>query len=329
MLSAGACTGVNCLTREDFFSLALITAVTPQGIPFMTETRLRQDGTISVIIAAMLWGSTGVSAQYLLETTHSSPATVTMLRMGLAGSLLLTVGAIRERGKLLTIFTSLRDVLSLLFFTLAGAMAVQLTFLVTVAASDAATATVLQFTSPAIVIVASCLLTRRMPGWRMVLAVCLAIAGAFLLVTHGSLTSLRISRTALTWGLISSVAAAFYVTWPVPLIRRYGAVPVVGWSLFIGGALLFLLSPDTRVTYSWGLPAILSAGYLIVVGTAVTFCLYLSGARKIGSARASAICCIEPLVSAVLSVLLLHIAFGPADWTGTLMVLLAVGMMTR
>ncbi|EAA4684310.1 EamA family transporter [Salmonella enterica subsp. enterica serovar Panama] len=295
----------------------------------MSEVRLQRDGMISVVIAATLWGSTGVSAQYLLETTHSSPATVTMLRMGLAGSLLLIFGVLRDRRQLLKIFTSLRDVLSLLFFTLAGAMAVQLTFLITVAASDAATATVLQFTSPAIVIVASCLLTRRMPGWRMVLAVCLAIAGAFLLVTHGSLTSLRISRSALTWGLISSVAAAFYVTWPVPLIRRYGAIPVVGWSLFIGGVLLFILLPDTRGTRVWGLLAILSAGYLIVVGTAVTFCLYLSGARKIGSARASAVCCIEPLVSAVLSVLLLHIAFGPADWTGTLMVLLAVAMMTR
>ncbi|HAT1681587.1 TPA: EamA family transporter [Klebsiella oxytoca] len=294
----------------------------------MSEARLHRDGTISVVIAATLWGSTGVSAQYLLETTHSSPVTVTMLRMGLAGSLLLVSGALRERGKLLAVFTSLRDVLSLLFFTVVGATAVQLTFLFTVAASDAATATVLQFTSPAIVMVASCLLTRRMPGWRMILAVCLAIAGAFLLVTHGSFTALRISRTALIWGLISALAAAFYVTWPVSLIRRYGAIPVVGWSLFTGGVLLFILSPDVRVIHPWGLPAILSAGYLIVVGTAVTFCLYLSGARKIGSVRASAVCCIEPLVSAVLSVLLLHIVFGPADWAGTLMVLLAVAMMT-
>lgn len=175
----------------------------------MSEARLQQAGTLSVVIAATLWGSTGVSAQYLLETTHSSPVTVTMLRMSLAGSLLLLYGGLRERRMLLKIFTSLRDVLSLLIFTLAGAMAVQLAFLVTVAASDAATATVLQFTSPVIVMVASCLLTRQMPGWRMVMAVCLAIVGAFLLVTHGSLTSLRISRTALTWRLISSVAARF------------------------------------------------------------------------------------------------------------------------
>lgn len=46
--------------------------------------------------------------------------------MRLAGSLLLIFGTIRERRKLLTIFTFLRDVLSLLFFTLAGAMAVEL-----------------------------------------------------------------------------------------------------------------------------------------------------------------------------------------------------------
>lgn len=42
----------------------------------------------------------------------------------------------------------------------------------------------------------------------MALAVFLTISGAFLLVIHGSLTSLRISRISLTLGLISSVAAA-------------------------------------------------------------------------------------------------------------------------
>ncbi|EHY4895197.1 EamA family transporter [Salmonella enterica] len=294
----------------------------------MSVAQLKQNGIISVIIAATLWGSTGVSAQYLLNTTKSTPLTVAMLRMGLAGILLLIFGAFRERKNLLSVFSSLRDTMSLLFFTIVGAVTVQFTFLVTVAESDAATATVLQFTSPAIVIMASCLITRRIPEWRMILSVCLAIGGAFLLVTHGSFTSLRISTTALIWGVVSALAAAFYVIWPISLIRRYGAIPVVGWSLFIGGVFLFILSPDIQFIPAWDLSAIMSAGYLIVVGTAVTFCLYLSGAQKIGSARASAICCIEPLVSAVLSVLLLHIAFGSADWTGTLMVLLAVALMT-
>ncbi|MGK0738753.1 DMT family transporter [Yokenella regensburgei] len=293
----------------------------------MTECHCHRKGVYFVVTAAILWGSTGVSAQYLLAITHSTPWTVTMLRMGLAGSLLLIYGMLRERAGLFRVFTSLHDVLSLFLFTLAGTMAVQLTFLITVAASDAATATVLQFTSPAMVTATSCLLTRKRPDGRIILAICLSISGAFLLATHGSMTSLHISTTTLTWGLLSAMSSAFYVIWPVSLIRRYGPVSIVGWSLFIGGILLFTLSPDVRIVHPWPLPALLAAGYLIVVGTAVTFCLYLAGARKIGSARASGICCIQPLVSAVLSVTLLHVSFAAADWAGTLLVLLAVGMM--
>ncbi|MCX2622931.1 EamA family transporter, partial [Klebsiella pneumoniae] len=45
-----------------------------------------------------------------------------------------------------------RDALSLLFFSLFGALTVQFTFLMTIEKSSAATATVLQFLSPTIIV---------------------------------------------------------------------------------------------------------------------------------------------------------------------------------
>lgn len=57
-------------------------------------------------------------------------------------------------------------------------------------------------------------------------------------MTHGNPTSLSISPAALFWGIASAFAAAFYTTYPSTLIARYGTLPVVGWSMLIGGLIL-------------------------------------------------------------------------------------------
>ncbi|MBZ4364217.1 hypothetical protein LAM67_24190, partial [Mycobacterium tuberculosis] len=69
-------------------------------------------------------------------------------------------------------------------------------------------------------------------------AICTSLAGTFLLVTHGNPTTLSISPAALFWGIASAFAAAFYTTYPSTLIARYGTLPIVGWSMLFGGAML-------------------------------------------------------------------------------------------
>ena len=62
----------------------------------------------------------------------------------------------------------------------------------------------------------------------------------------------------------------------------------------------------------------------VVIGTSLTFSLYLNGAQKIGGAKAGILSCAEPLSSALLSLLLLGITFTLPDWLGTLLILASV-----
>lgn len=57
-----------------------------------------------------------------------------------------------------------------------------------------------------------------------------------------------------------------------------------------------------------------------MIGTSLTFSLYLNGAQKIGGAKAGILSCAEPLSSALLSLLLLGITFTLPDWLGTLLI---------
>ncbi len=221
-------------------------------------------------------------------------------------------------------FDSADAVISLLIFSVVGALTVQLTFLLTIEKSNAATATVLQFLSPTIIVAWFSLVRKSRPGILVFCAILTSLVGTFLLVTHGNPTSLSISPAALFWGIASAFAAAFYTTYPSTLIARYGTLPVVGWSMLIGGLILlpFYARQGTNFVVNGSL--ILAFFYLVVIGTSLTFSLYLKGAQLIGGPKASILSCAEPLSSALLSLLLLGITFTLPDWLGTLLILSSV-----
>lgn len=280
-------------------------------------------GMMNVLIAAILWGSSGVCAQYIMEQSQMSSGFLTMTRLLFAGMILLTLSFVHG-DKIFAVFRHRKDALNLLIFTLVGALTVQLTFLLTIEKSNAATATVLQFLSPTIIVAWFALAKRVRPGVLVMIAILTSLTGTFLLVTHGNPTSLSISAAALFWGIASAFAAAFYTTFPSTLIARYGTLPVVGWSMLLGGIVLlpFYAAQGSHVAITGNL--VLAFFYFVVIGTALTFSLYLKGAQLIGGPKASILSCTEPLSSALLSLLLLGVTFTLLDWLGTLLILSSV-----
>ena len=197
-------------------------------------------GMLNVLIAAVLWGSSGVCAQYIMEKSHISSPYLTMVRLLFTGVILLTLSFVHG-DKIFSVIKHRKDALSLLIFSLVGALTVQLTFLLTIEKSNAATATVLQFLSPTIIVAWFALARKKRPGVFVLSAIVTSLVGTFLLVTHGDPTSLSISPAALFFGIASAFAAAFYTTYPSTLIARYGTLPIVGWSMLLGGAMMLPL----------------------------------------------------------------------------------------
>lgn len=278
---------------------------------------------MNVLIAAVLWGSSGVCAQYIMEQSQMSSQFLTMTRLLFAGLILLTLSFVHG-DRIFRIMKNRKDALSLLFFTLVGALTVQLSFLMTIEKSNAATATVLQFLAPTIIVAWFSLVRKSRPGKLVFAAIGTSLIGTFLLVTHGNPTSLSISGGALFWGVVSAFTAAFYTTYPSQLIARYGTLPIVGWSMLIGGAVLLPFYAGQGESFTLSGNVVLAFFYLVVIGTSLTFSLYLKGAQMIGGPRASILSCAEPLSSAFLSLLLLGITFTLPDWLGTLLILSSV-----
>ncbi|KDE36678.1 membrane protein [Kosakonia radicincitans UMEnt01/12] len=280
-------------------------------------------GMLYVLAAAVLWGSSGVCAQYIMEKSHIPSPWLTMTRLLFTGIILLTLSFVHG-DKIFAILKNRKDAISLLIFSLFGALTVQLTFLLTIEKSNAATATVLQFLSPTIIVTGLALVRKARPTMPVVTAIFTSLMGTFLLVTHGNLTSLSISPQALLWGIVSAFSAAFYTTYPSALIARYGTLPIVGWSMLLAGLMLAPFFGGQAESVAVDGHLLMAFFYLVVIGTALTFSLYLKGAQMIGGSKASILSCAEPLSSALLSVVLLGVAFSLPDWLGTLLIVSSV-----
>ena len=99
----------------------------------------------------------------------------------------------------------------------------QLTYLEAIDATNAGTATVLQYLCPVGVLAYSCIKDRVAPTVSEIVSMLLAIAVApFLIATHGQLNQLAITPKGLAWGLVSAFAYALYIILPIQLNSKMG-----------------------------------------------------------------------------------------------------------
>jgi len=196
-------------------------------------------------------------------------------------------------------------------------------------ASNTATATVLQFTSPAMVAVWMALVGSKRPGPRELAAVGLAMLGTFFLVTHGQLGVLSISAWALFWGLASAAAAAFNSLQPTALLKKHGAALVAGWGMVIGGLALSFFHAPWEIEGRWDATAGLFFAFILVLGTLAAFYLFNKALRLVGAQTTILLTCAEPLSAAVLAVWWLGVAWGPMDWLGTVLILATIVLLAR
>ncbi len=271
-------------------------------------------GIILIICAAACWGMGGVAGQYLFQYHQVDAFWLCMVRQIIAGSLFLLYTAVITRHN---IFKILRGhFLSVLCFSFVGILGAQLGFYYTISLCNAATATVLQYTAPILVMVWMSYKNRSLPEGRELLGIVGAIVGVFLIATHGSLDSLAISPFALIVGLLSAVSYAFYSIQPVELLKKYPATVIIGWGQLLSGLSLIAVRNPFAPVGSWNGYAYLAMAYLILGATIASYALYLAGLKIVGSTKASLISCAEPLASIIAVVLLLDTKLVLPDYIG-------------
>lgn len=267
-------------------------------------------GVTLALLAAVLWGVSGTCAQFLFQ--HRGVTAEWLVTVRLLGTGVILLACSRNRWSIWR-----RDAPSLIVFSLFGVAAVQYTYFAAIRASNAATATVLQYTGPVLIVLWYALRHRVWPRPLQYVALLTATGGTFLLVTHGSFHSLSISGWALFWGLASAVTMVFYTVQPVRLLHTYPSSLIIGWAMLVGGVCFSFIAPPWKVPGTWDGFSVGCLLAIVLLGTLVAFYSYLTAVRLNGATMTSLLTCAEPVVAATLTVAWLHVPFGWMDWLGT------------
>ncbi|MFM9401690.1 DMT family transporter [Myroides odoratimimus] len=286
-------------------------------------------GFASAIFAAMLWGVSGAFAQFLFREKEFNAEWLVTVRLLISGVLMLLFGIVRKNPDVVNIWKDKKDVIQLMLFSLLGMLTVQYTYFVTILHSNAATATVIQYTGPVFIAIYLALRLRKCPKPIEFLAIGMAMLGTFLLVTHGDINTLNITPTALIWGIASAIALAVYTLMPVHLLNRYSPIAIIGWSMLIAGIAMSIIHPPHKLEGIWDTDTYLAVLFIIFLGTLIPFYIFLMAIKNIGPQRASLLACAEPLSATLIAVVYFGVNFELMDYIGSLCIITTIFLLTK
>ena len=278
-------------------------------------------GIILSLMGGIFWGFSGSCGQYLFTYHSVDSQWLVAVRMVVSGAILLSVSAFRHKKEIFAVWRGKENIVRMAAFTVFGLVLCQYAYFTAIQLSNAGTATVLQYLSPAMILVFLCVKNKKPPLLKEAVAIILAICGTFIIATGGNPGGLSISMDALVWGVLAGVFLACYSLIPVPLLKIADTPTVLGWGTFIGGIVMLPVFRPWENMPQISFSIIAALGGIIIFGTVLAYSFYLEGIHLIGATKASVISSIEPVAATVISALWLGTDFSFTDIIGFAMII--------
>lgn len=286
-------------------------------------------GVVFTLLGATCWGLSGVLGEYLLNVSKIDTVWIIANRLFFSGIAMVAILFLKDKHDLVRVFSNKKDILKLLNFSFFGLLICQGTFFLTIKYTNAGMATVIQYIGPVIIMLYYCILGRRWPLPREVIAIGVSLFGTVLIATHFDFSKLNISTLGLFWGLLSALGLASYNIFSISLTQKYGVMNVMAWGLLFSGIVVYFLTGSYYIPDNFKLIDLICMSGVILVGTILSFSTYLEGVRLIGAVTGSIIGCFEPIAAIMFSFLLLGTTFGTIDLIGAGFILSAVIVLSK
>ncbi|MEI6825794.1 MAG: DMT family transporter [Desulfuromonadales bacterium] len=257
-------------------------------------------GILLILLAAILWGTTGTSQALAPPGAH--PLTVGALRLAVGGAALLLLALARGQ---ITRASFSKPGITLLAALLVAAY--QLSFFKAVSTTGVAVGTMVAIGSgPLFAGLFSLLFHSERPDRRWLIATSLAIAGLLVLFIPAPGSAAQIKTSGVLLALAAGASYAGYTLSIKQLLPGNSSDAVIAVVFTLGGILLvpFLFGSDLAWTATpGGLVIILHLG---LVATAVAYLLFARGLRSVPAVHAVTLSLAEPLTAATLGILVLR-----------------------
>jgi drug/metabolite transporter, DME family len=280
-------------------------------------------GFLLVVLAALCWGTSGVSGRIVADRTDLGPLDIAWHRMAIGAVALFLLHLLTRRRRSGRAVALTRGTAVRLLLIGAGLAAYQLAYFAAVATAGVSIATLVALgLAPLLIAVGAALLGHGRPDRTTLAALVVALVGLVLLVGVSAGVD---SGTAVVLGALMAVGSA--LGYAVVTLAGAGVPAGVPVTLagFAGGAALLTpvaLAVGLRLTAEPGALAVLL--YLGIVPSALAYTLFFTGLRSVPGAVASIVTLLEPLTATVLATAFLGERLAPGALAGGLLVLAAV-----
>jgi drug/metabolite transporter (DMT)-like permease len=285
-------------------------------------------GAVLSLLGGICWGLSGSVGQYLFQVEGMDSKWLVPLRLGLAGIIMLAWCFFRYGKKVFAPWSNRHDAFFMLVYCIGGIACCQFLYFLTIQLSTAGAATILQDLSPLFILGATCLISKRRPTGKEIQAVILALAGVFLITTHGHLNGGGISSTAILTGIACAFCVMIYNMDFGHLLKKYPVVLLQAWAFFLGGIFFSLVFHSWTIHYVPSVTGWLGIAFVVLVGNVLAFTTYITGVSLIGGNTAILYGFSEPVTAAIVTFLVLKSPFTIADGLGFLLVFLMLVMIS-
>lgn len=279
----------------------------------------KKGGTAMVLAGASLWGLIGLFNRTLMAAELTPESIVLVRNLGGLVLLGLVLGlwkrdVFRIQPKHLVYFFG-TGIVSVLLFTWCYFSCQQ--------ECSLAVAAILLYTSPAFVVLLSTLLWRDKLTGRKLLALGLTFFGC-ICVTGVYTGGMTITPRGFLLGLGAGFFYALYSIFGRYALAHYEPYTVTFYTfVFAGvGSLIFLRPAQMAVLGS--VPIALTALGLAVICTVLPYLFYTAGLARMDSGKAAIIASVEPVVAALVGIIVFHESMSPATGLGVVSILAAV-----
>jgi DME family drug/metabolite transporter len=286
-------------------------------------------GFLLVVLAALCWGTSGVSGRIVADRTGLGPLDIAWHRMAVGAVVLLLFTALGRRRRLASTVPLTRGTAGRLVLVGAGLAAYQFAFFAAVAIAGVSISTLVALgLAPLLIAVGGTVLGHGRPERATIVALVVALVGLVLLV---GVTAEADTGTTVVLGALLAVGSALgYAMVTLAGAGIPAGIPVT-LAGFAGGALL--LTPVALIAglHVTGDPVSLAVLlYLGAVPSALAYTFFFTGLRTVPGAVASIVTLLEPLTATVLATAFLGERLAPLALAGGLLVLAAVaGLYVR
>jgi drug/metabolite transporter, DME family len=272
-----------------------------------------------IVLSAILWGTAGISAKYLINIYSLSALTIGAMRLLIASPILLTMSKIQLKEKVKI------DKRHYALFVIYGITVAtyQIAYFSAVISIMVSVATLIALcTAPIFVAILSRIFLKEKMGTTVITALVISIVGTSLII---DLRGDQILAGTSYWGYILALGAglsyAIYTLCGKELVVYYPSTKVISITFSLGALIMlpFVKIPGNLSWYAW---AILL--YLGVIPTAIAYIIFTQGLKKSSATKASIATLFEPLTSTALSVLLMGEKFNVSQLLGALLLSLAL-----